>query len=895
MLRDKFTEALRSVFGGALREARLKRHPIGVDGWVEDVVAVLAYTSAEEENRRLREDTAFLAQRLFGTSYKSAPIRLTEQGTPKTLLAPPNLTVSAAELKRWLLDVGDNALISLDAGTSHGLRDLLTGKGRPGVYFTSQRGLVVLIVPRDQPLQGYRADIRKFVLDTDAIIGALWLGGTRLAIVGRERDTPIEAMPPLRTEMILALAATDKKELGQSYERKAPFAGKISTGTDIGKDWAPIYLSRDLINTELGGLLNITDQMLKSWSEAGKVEYDRFPYPKPASFPFKEELHRHLGMNEVTFNWNTVGVGSLVNFQDTYIFALERTGSLPVSYIPENLANAGGQDKVLEAEDRGYDFFSNLRDPYLARVVQYVALYQIFRLAPLRATRDDSPPTNDRAATEFLLHETRVAIHTIAHGQAEPTDEAVERTLGEDAQDEEQQLSPQDPEEARVLVQFILQMLLDTSSKFLSNLQDRFGKNVLDRLAILMADRSSVMLKEPDIERISTALRSADSLDAMLVSLPDKDRAIAVDIVLLGSRSRIREAVNITRDPEAIMARYRHAAMLIESSYIKTPSIVLSWWPAGTIVTGGHNLYGQATGIEVSSNIPKGQVIIEAGKDGKAAVLRVNPQDAPYANRLARTYERHAKNPAVSDIVRAEMTHSKMSVREPKLALALSDLPSTPERGLIPTLEGNRTLGEVGFRTSSRPDVIQKLQAIADAQNYDIVMARGADGYVVCRLVPSPPQTVHAMTETAMVETVGQFAEQAAMVHAASSTKIRIGAAEGFSESELWNVLQSQELHTLAGGGGGGGFLTSQPPEREDGFFFNVSRSEGAGGGSSGSGGGSSGYGRRSRFGDLIVLKLVRRHGTRAEEVLHSPVAWAKADIAPAVKSIMYPENWTGQ
>jgi hypothetical protein len=91
--------------------------------------------------------------------------------------------------------------------------------GRPGVYLYPQRGLILLILPRDLPINAYRAEIRKFALDSDAIVGAVATNEKRLAIVGRERDTPLAAVPPLRAESILVLAATRKKQLGQSYER----------------------------------------------------------------------------------------------------------------------------------------------------------------------------------------------------------------------------------------------------------------------------------------------------------------------------------------------------------------------------------------------------------------------------------------------------------------------------------------------------------------------------------------------------------------------------------------------------------------------------------------------------------------------------------------------------
>ena len=82
---------------------------------------------------------------------------------------------------------------------------------------------------------------------------------------------------PLRTESILTLASAHTADLGQSYERTRVFAGKLASGGDAGRDWAPIYLSDQLVDTEVGSLLNLTDQILKSWSQAGQVDYDNFP------------------------------------------------------------------------------------------------------------------------------------------------------------------------------------------------------------------------------------------------------------------------------------------------------------------------------------------------------------------------------------------------------------------------------------------------------------------------------------------------------------------------------------------------------------------------------------------------------------------------------------------
>ena len=116
---------------------------------------------------------------------------------------------------------------------------------------------------------------------SDVVVGASWSGTDALLIVGRQRQVPLDVLPPLRFETFALLADVDARELAQSYERTTPFAGKLRAGDYANADWAPIYLSDPLIDSEFGALLNITDQMLKSWSSAGDIDYPRPCLRKP--------------------------------------------------------------------------------------------------------------------------------------------------------------------------------------------------------------------------------------------------------------------------------------------------------------------------------------------------------------------------------------------------------------------------------------------------------------------------------------------------------------------------------------------------------------------------------------------------------------------------------------
>lgn len=152
--------------------------------------------------------------------------------------------------------------------------------------------------------------------------------------------------------------------------------------------------------------------MLKSWSENGMVDYVDFDYPKPVNWTFNDGVTGDLGVSRLTYNWNTAGVGYIVE-DDTYsIYALNRTGSLPVSYIPGESEGISDNDPVYQAEQHAYDFFSNLSSPELVKVVQYAAMYQIFRnlgvlveSTVLEQTTDNKmvvPDSLKRAANEII-------------------------------------------------------------------------------------------------------------------------------------------------------------------------------------------------------------------------------------------------------------------------------------------------------------------------------------------------------------------------------------------------------------------------------------------------------------------------------------------------------------
>lgn len=352
---------------------RTHKKKIGYDGWLRDAVISFNDASTNDIPKIAKE----LFKTLYGTDYKAAFMDYSVM-PEHTAFSDQNLNfqISAEELRQWFF-VDKELLVDVDnpdktMTLDDALADRTTGMR---VLMSKTPGFIVWILETEGCDYGeFRVSARKFAVDSDLVFGAI-SKGNRVAVVARERSIPLYELPPMRQETLHLLASTDKDELAQSYERTSLFAGKQKNQ----KDFAPIYLSPELWHTEYGNILNITDQMLKSWSENGNIEYTEFDYPKPVNWAFECGVREDLGVNQLTYNWNTAGVGYEVEGDGCTIYALNRTGSLPVSYIPGETDGISETNAVYLAEEKAYDFFSGLSSPELVKVVQYVSMYQIFR------------------------------------------------------------------------------------------------------------------------------------------------------------------------------------------------------------------------------------------------------------------------------------------------------------------------------------------------------------------------------------------------------------------------------------------------------------------------------------------------------------------------------------
>jgi hypothetical protein len=359
-------DSIKSICSEFTHRTEIKTHRTGYDGNVRDILLCLG--NATEENTK--NIIAKLTQQLYLSDYKPNPLPLpAEQGRMYFTKSNIDYRISLHEFNEWFLKEKELFIVLEDSSQTETIESMFKQQKR-GVYYSKLPGFVAWAIAKKSDLSEQLSAIRRFTLDADLILGALADSAT-LVIIGREREAKLNELPPLNTETILLLASITEKELSQSLDINDLMAGKMRNGND----WCPTYLSRELENTEFGHLLTITDILLKDWSEKGSIREAYYRYPEPAYYPFDKPLFRKLGLNELVYNWNTNNAMYAIDLEDVSIYTLNRTGALPVSYFNSQERSVSVGSKY---ENQAYRYFATIGNTDLARVVQYIALYQLF-------------------------------------------------------------------------------------------------------------------------------------------------------------------------------------------------------------------------------------------------------------------------------------------------------------------------------------------------------------------------------------------------------------------------------------------------------------------------------------------------------------------------------------
>lgn len=735
----------------------VEKQPIGHDGWVKDVVVTLP----PFDQTALREMLDRLNDYLFHTTYKADVLDLPAGPLPVTKHAEFDLKVPAPDLKRWTVDEREE-FRPVEGGKAMPLQEILNAR-RSGVFLSRSRGLVVWSLPKGADIKRHRVRARQFAVDSDLLLGAI-AQGDQVAIIGRERATSVRVLPPLRVETIELLASVGAAdELAQSYERNRIFAGRFNAEWD----WAPIYLSTSLLNTEYGSLLNIADQLLKGWSMKGDIEYERFNYPKPDGWPFEKPLVLELGGAGVTFNWNTAGAGYSLEQGDLTVQALNRTGALPISYIPEHhegspkaqtdpaLQKAERERverektqemKAKECEFKAYDYFAERGDPNLARVVQYAGLYQIFHNFGFGAKITGHGPDTQARAEKNLAEDVLKTLHAIR--------EANDKRLKEIAAILSSTLTKDGDKATPELALFLASMKVSELDQNLDEMHKFWGDQGVAELARAIA--SPRALSADDMETLLNEMRrlapngepvSPEKLKASIAARKYIAFVVARDIMADPMEKLI---IGAFADTDAVRTHYSEPFQDQREGWILTPSIVVS--RATGILSdkwsGGHDVGSTITKFRQSTGLRAGE-LKEVLVDGKRVIL-YGESDASKIPNLVKIAGKETYNPEMLNILKAKLPDVK------PLNLARTDLfardfvpPSV--RGYQPISVESQGLG--WSKPAPKPLTLTEsvlAESPRTAKTPTLTIAREDGVYKVFTADEAEP--FHAQTKTSLVE-----------------------------------------------------------------------------------------------------------------------------------------------
>lgn len=273
--------------------------------------------------------------------------------------------------------------------------NLMTSKtSNNKLYFSKKRGFVVWILDSISVLQTdsvFLKTARSFALDTDIILGYIFVNG-KVAIIGRERELPVNILPPLRSETIRQLlTCNDLSQVPLSIKTTNTPRNSInnlpslifsslktdslnSPKTDSVQPntyyYAPIEMSRMVRDTELGNLMYLTDIILKSWCENGKVKDLFIDYPHPKSFPYPNGVIHELG-DSLKVYWRMYA-----NLQGTS--PIYNTGCCFPAILSFAKRDGILKEKEIEVSRFLYSYFAGQQCTDLVRLKQYSILMSAF-------------------------------------------------------------------------------------------------------------------------------------------------------------------------------------------------------------------------------------------------------------------------------------------------------------------------------------------------------------------------------------------------------------------------------------------------------------------------------------------------------------------------------------
>ena len=839
---------VKAAFGDSTNVQR-KRWMIGVDGWLEDLVLTIDRPAGDDVTVKsmVRDGTSILCTALFGTTYGSEIEEIADLRAGDAKLDVAAYHATPKELGEWMRDPSLTWQDVRGEGKNSQWTELANERA-VGAYVSSDASLVMLTFPtkfvassvtESKALERLRVPFREFAVASEGIVGGLWTNSGQLALLARARTTAQQAAPALRFETFAALmaAARNTEELAQSYERTQPFAGKLSKGPYEFHDWAPIYLSPQLVDTEFGALLNVTDQMLKSWSSAGTVEYLYFDYSKPNRFPFGEQplsdiILKETGETTLLFNWNTAGSTVIVRDDGQSLMTSAGSGSLPVTYGAGGKTAAQGGADLYGYEDKAYDYFSSLRDPNLQRVVQYTVMYQLLRAAAKEGAGPTTKPESMQvdassksatAARMELIKATQRFLHEFSAKPAafEPKEasDALQRFMSDHSSIGEERLAAmladRNSEHAIHFLKEIsdslsgLQQALVAQGEVLEKKIDAYNARLTlaQQRALEGKDpgvtESQISVEKAEIEAEKSLLEAdAGKLDAQLSHNP-----------LMDAMTALSKLVQNTQDLEGVRSSYVRAFEHEPRGSIRTPSIVVSWHSKDTLRhVGGHNLNSRALRFERAADVAGMEVKQEA--DG-TTLFRYNPSKADAVESAAPKLARALEHRGEHDLDKLqELMNNAAASRSRADALLLSK--ATPKAEPLPVF------AKIGKRIyTAKTDFVEDLRAMAGQNDCCIFVVHDANrsAFVAeANLKPPPVATVYEVYDTpSLMSHLKSFGENTAARRNAKAA-IFIDEPDGFVDSVVRTMRDSGDAgNTGLSAGTSGTSGREGPPRPPDG------------------------------------------------------------------------------
>lgn len=351
---------LRQLFDKYEGQLTKKYQPYGIDGQLTDAVGCVKLDSSQFS--QFEKEVFNL---LYRTAYKPF---YTDLDHPSEHVffseVPLNYSYTWERLKstRFLTQFPNDSIGEMSIPRLCNFGMTKTNE----IFYSKHRGYIVWVIADNIDYQNdptFLVNARKFVLDSDLICGT-FRSINRIAIIGREREVPVNILPPLRSETILSLAS-NIENLSLVFNKDSI---KIINDT---LNATPIKMSSLLIDIELGNLLVMTDIFLKSWSENGKVKEYIINYPQPNSYPFPYGVSHALGdSTRLIWNFENVEAGY------SGFYPVIQTGSLPPTYWSANDSLMMMQNAM---NNIAYNYFAKLNCPDLVRIKMYQALYKSFQ------------------------------------------------------------------------------------------------------------------------------------------------------------------------------------------------------------------------------------------------------------------------------------------------------------------------------------------------------------------------------------------------------------------------------------------------------------------------------------------------------------------------------------